>query len=86
MDSTIAAAVIGTVVSVNTILFGWLKSSFSELRVKMEEYYNSNRELIYENESCHKKEHLENLHRFERISVALARLGSDNGVHKRESP
>jgi hypothetical protein len=68
--STIAPIVVTIGLAVISLYFKWLMGSFKRVELQVE----SVQELA-------QLRHEENLRRFEKISVALARLGSSNGTH-----
>jgi len=74
-------AVVGTAVSSSyatlACLVWWLSGRFSKIE-------RNQREILESHEELDQFRHEENLKRFERISVSLARLGSDNGTHDDE--
>lgn len=79
----IIGASITTVVSINLMFIKWLISSLAELRKDIKSQGISTQDWLSEHETKDINRHEENLHRFEKISVALARLGSTNGTHER---
>lgn len=66
----ILSPVITAIASANLVFLGWLYQSFQKFRVELREQ-----------EQQLNKHHLENLRRFEKISVALAKLGATNGTY-----
>lgn len=81
--------------NVLTLLFGvagifmafsrWLAHKFKFVEDLAREFEKSTTVLLDRHEAQDQARHEENLHRFERISVALARLGSTNGTHNPKS-
>lgn len=85
----IVSAVTSVVLAVFTFYFKWLIGSFKRLEQRIADNGNvANRiqeallKMIDNHETKDQTRHEENLYRFEKISVALAKLGSDNGTHK----
>ena len=87
-----AAAVIPTlttvILAVATFYFKWLIRTFRTLETQIAHNGNIANEIqksllvmINNHEIKDQTRHEENLYRFEKISVALARLGSTNGTH-----
>lgn len=79
----IAGACITVVVGVNGLLIRWLTASFNGLRSEIKENGQSYTKWLINHEDKDQNRHEENLHRFEQISVALARMGSSNGTYKK---
>lgn len=81
-------SLVGFVVSVlfaaNTVFFRWLISSFKELRTDLKTQSEKNMTWLDTHEDKDQRRHEENLYRFEKVSVALARLGSSNGTHEQQ--
>lgn len=65
-----------------TIFFRWLLGSFNKLNASVKELSDTITKWLDDHEELDQLRHEQNLVRFERISVSLARLGSDNGTHK----
>ena len=88
--------VISVLAGINTVFFRWLIYSFKELRtdIKLQEVAvleidKENKRLLKAHEDLAQERHEDNLYRFEKIAVALARMGSTNGTydkHKRTDP
>lgn len=75
-----------------TLYFKWLISSFKKLEQAIADNGTTANQIqaslikmVDDHETKDQTRHEENLYRFERISVALARLGSDNGTHIRKN-
>lgn len=77
--------------AVATLYFKWLIGSLKKLESRID--INSNltlnvekntRVLLDKHEDMDQTRHEENLYRFEKISVALARLGSSNGTYEKK--
>ena len=71
-----------------SLYFKWLLGSFKSLQNQVAAATNTaalveknTRILLDKHEDMDQSRHEENLHRFEKISVALARMGSTNGTH-----
>jgi hypothetical protein len=75
----IVGAVITAVVSINTMFLKWLINSFTSLKEELKVQSTSYTKWLSDHENKDQARHEENLYRFEKISVALARLGSTNG-------
>lgn len=75
----IVAAIITAAVSANTLFLKWLIQSFRDLRVEIKTSSENTIKWLDSHESQDHRRHEENLYRFEKVSVALAKLGSDNG-------
>lgn len=80
--------VISVLAGINTVFFRWLIYSFKELRtdIKLQEVAvatidKENKLMMKSHEEADQARHEDNLYRFEKIAVALARLGSSNGTH-----
>lgn len=87
--SVIASSAVTIGLGVVSLYFKWLISSFKELRLSVAVNADLARRVetntavaLDRHEDMDQKRHEENLYRFEKISVALARLGSTNGTHK----
>jgi len=82
-----AAPILGAIItglfSINVLYFKWLLNSFSSLRDKIERTTSTTEKMLDQHEAKDQHRHEENLYRFEKISVALAKLGSTNGTHHR---
>lgn len=78
--ASIIASVITTTVALNGLFIKWLISNFHKTEQSIKEIAQS----FDKHEDHDQRRHEENLYRFEKISVALARLGSSNGTHDKE--
>lgn len=67
-------------VGLNTLFFRWLTSSFTALKGDIKENATTYTKWLSSHEDKDQNRHEENLRRFEKISVSLAKLGSDNGI------
>jgi len=83
--------VISVLAGINTVFFRWLIYSFKELRtdIKLQEVAvlavdKENKLMMKNHEDADQARHEDNLYRFEKIAVALARLGSTNGTHDKQ--
>jgi len=74
----IVASVITGLISVQTLFLKWLIDSFSKLREDLKYVTGNTQTWLKEHETKDQIRHEENLHRFETISVALARIGTRN--------
>ena len=79
----IATAIAGFF-SVNLWFIGWLIRSFDKLKEEIQENSTISSSRISEIIEKAQQRHEENLYRFEKISVALARLGAQNGTYDKE--
>lgn len=82
------AASLTTFVGLLGLFFKWLTSSFKRLEEGIKLIgegailrTEKTVQALGEHEDHDQRRHEENLHRFERISVALAKLGSENGTY-----
>lgn len=76
--SVVASMAMSIGLGVVSLYFKWLISSFKELR----EMFKEVKLTISGMQELAQHRHEENLRRFEKISVALARLGSTNGTYE----
>lgn len=72
--STIIAAAITSLVSIQTVFLKWLINSFADLRKDLKVQADNNFEWLRDHEEKDHIRHEENLKRFENISITLARL------------
>ena len=79
--TTIIGGLTTILVGVNSLFFRWLSTNFNELKASIKENAKDYSNWLSEHEDKDQLRHEDNLYRFEKISVALARLGSDNGTH-----
>lgn len=84
LQPSIVATVITGIFGFNAMFFKWLMHSFSKLRETIRSQEEATREWLYDHEDKDQSRHEENLYRFEKISVALARMGSTNGTHDKD--
>lgn len=87
--ASIVSAVTSVILTIMTFYFKWLIGSFKKLEQSIDKNGTVANEIqaalvkmIDTHETKDQTRHEENLYRFERISVALAKMGSDNGTHK----
>ena len=59
----------------------WLGDKFDKLSRAIQETNNTTQIWLRDHEEKDQERHIDNLHRFEKIAIALAKLGSDNEVH-----
>lgn len=78
--SAIVAASLG-LFTVGSAFFKWLSYRFTKVETTAREIQTTTRTELEINRELQNKRHEENMYRFEKISVALARLGSSNGQH-----
>lgn len=88
---TIIGSLLSGIFGLNVMFFKWLLSSFKDLRSdlkanveamgKIQEVFMK---MLDNHENLDQRRHEENLYRFEKVSVALARLGSSNGTYNKE--
>jgi hypothetical protein len=83
----IVGAVITGLFTINVIFFKWLMGSFADVKLGIErnglntaKVQEGMSKMLDIHEAKDQTRHEENLYRFEKISVALARLGSTNGT------
>lgn len=67
-------------VSIQTIFIKWLVDKFDRLGTTITHSTNLTQDWLKDHEEKDHDRHIENLHRFEKISVALAKLGHTNGT------
>ena len=79
--STIAGSIISGLIGVNIMFIKWLNNKFDKLAVEIKTQNTTFTKQVEEHEDKDQSRHEENLYRFEKVAVALARLGSDNGTH-----
>jgi len=73
--ASLVGAVITALVSVQTVFLRWLIKSFDELRTDLKTTATGTSNWLKDHEEKDVDRHLENLRRFETISVSLARIG-----------
>lgn len=81
MTAPIVASAMTISFGMVTIYFKWLTGSFKRLEIAVNKLSETTNGLLDSHEDLDQFRHEQNLLRFEKISVALARLGSDNGTH-----
>lgn len=67
-------------VSIQTIFIKWLIDKFDKLGHTITDSTTSTSDWLKEHEEKDQDRHIQNLYRFEKISVALAKLGAENGT------
>lgn len=77
--ATILAAVFTGLISVQTFILNRVNHKFDKLGTAITETTLKTQEWLREHEEKDSERHIENLSRFEKISIALARLGHFNG-------
>lgn len=80
----VVGAVISAIVGLNSIFLKWLINNFRDLRGEIKTQSEATLKWLSTHETLDQHRHEENLYRFEKVSVALARLGSENGTHERK--
>lgn len=75
-------SVITGLISVNIAVIKWLVGKFAKVSDKLDAQSLAFNKQVDDHEVKDQVRHEENLYRFEKISVALARLGSENGTHE----
>ena len=80
--ATVVGAAITAVVSIQTLFLKWLVDRFDKLSSALKDQAASTHDWLTDHEEKDQRRHEENLYRFEKIAVALARLGSTHIVHK----
>lgn len=73
--STIIASAITALVSIQTLFLKWLIDSFSQFRADLRTQAETTFKWLVDHEEKDQERHLDNLKRFETISIALARAG-----------
>jgi hypothetical protein len=88
----IVGSVITAIVSINTLFLKWLIDNFKTLRQSIDtqglaatRIEQKTSKMLEDHEDKDQSRHEENLYRFEKISVALARLGSSNGTYEKKN-
>lgn len=85
LDAIFTAPVLGAMitaaVTINLTFFRWLIGKFKLLDSEIHINRETVSKMLDSHESQDQRRHEENLYRFEKISVALARMGSTNGTH-----
>lgn len=71
--STIIASAITALVSIQTVFLKWLIDSFAQFRKDLQTQAQTTFQWLVDHEEKDQERHLDNLKRFETISVALAR-------------
>jgi len=86
--SPLLGGAVTAVVALVGLFFKWLTSSFKKIEQSIEKFTESAFQrtemtvaALNEHEDHDQRRHEENLYRFEKISVALAKLGAENGTH-----
>jgi hypothetical protein len=84
--ATLTASGVTVFLGITGFLFKWLQSSFNhlynEIHLNREEIQQNREERIKQladHDKVELEHHIQNLNRFEAISIALAKLGVDNG-------
>lgn len=72
----IAGAIITGLISLQTVFLKWLIDSFKGLRKDLSYQARTTQEWLRDHEEKDQVRHEENLNRFEKIGIALARLGA----------
>lgn len=87
---TIIGSLLSGIFAINVLFFRWLMSTFANFRADLRaavEVVNKVQEtfmrVLANHEAQDQQRHEENLYRFEKVAVALARLGSSNGTHEK---
>lgn len=90
--SHVIAAAITASAALSGLFFKWLSGNFKRLEGSMDQLKSfaqhrteMTETLLNDHEDHDQQRHEENLHRFEKISVALARLGSKNGTYSKDT-
>lgn len=78
------SAIITLFLSVNILFMRWLSNKFRYYEDLAHAIERSAYTAMEKHEANDQARHEENLHRFEKISVALARLGSSNGTYNKK--
>lgn len=72
----IAGAIITGLISIQTVFLKWLIDNFKGLRTDLNAQAHQTQSWLRDHEEKDQNRHEENLNRFERIGIALARLGA----------
>jgi hypothetical protein len=72
----IVGSIITGLISIQTLFLKWMIDSFSKLREDLKRVTGDTQSWLKDHETKDQVRHEENLHRFETISVALARIGT----------
>lgn len=78
--ATVVGAIITAGVSIQTMFLKWLVDRFDKLSESIKENGRWTSNWLTDHEEKDQHRHEENLYRFEKIAVALAKLGVDNGT------
>lgn len=81
--ASVLGGAISAMVGLNGLFIRWLVKSFDGLRADMKQSSSEYNGWLRNHEVMDQNRHEENLYRFEKISVALARMGSTNGTHNK---
>jgi len=73
--ASLVGAIITGLVSIQTVFLRWLIKSFDQLRGDLKQQATGTSDWLKDHEEKDVDRHLENLRRFETISVALAQIG-----------
>lgn len=79
--ATVGMGIFGAFTSVQLYFLRTLNTRFEILGSAIREVTAVTQNWLKDHEEKDTDRHIANLHRFEKISVALAKLGSDNGSH-----
>jgi hypothetical protein len=80
--ASVVGAAITAIVSIQTLFLKWLVDRFDKLSSALKDQAASTHDWLTDHEEKDQRRHEENLYRFEKIAVALARLGSTHNTHR----
>lgn len=78
--ATILAAVFTALISIQTFILNRVNTKFDKLSTAIQDTNVNTHEWLKEHEEKDAERHIENLYRFEKIAVALAKMGVVNGT------
>lgn len=74
--ATLVGAAVTAIVSIQTLFLKWIVDRFDSLSSVLRDQAASMHDWLADHEEKDQRRHEENLYRFEKVAVALARLGS----------
>jgi len=80
-SATLLAAGLTAFGSILLFFLKWLGDKFEHLAKSIHENNKTTQDWLMEHEEKDQDRHIDNLYRFEKIAVALAKLGANNGTH-----
>jgi hypothetical protein len=82
--ATVVGAAVTGIISIQTLFLKWLVDRFDKLSVSIKEQGLWTHNWLTDHEEKDQYRHEENLHRFEKIAVALARMGLPYTPHEKD--